>query len=358
MTGWRCSREATAGATVTALPDGDVLVLGTSGSNRPAFLARLTPTGTEDPSFAGGSPITVAPNWGQMMAEPDGAVLLLDSSGTTLKRYTSAGVPDTAFGTHGVADIPLLPQIADNSPAMTELLPGPGQDVLVANWRQGLTALDQEQRTALLDVVPIDSSTGSLDTKVGRASLTVPFGGGASTWAGAGSVPSLAPALAQDSFAGILLARPDGSYLTVGTAGAAIPYGEGDGQSVYDFAAAAFTSTFAPDRTFGATHPIPRLSLRVPAQQLRVDLRTRSLSLTVTASAVGLCGAVVNGAGKVLARSVVPVLKAGSPQKVQVLLTPAGKHLLSTGRKVRLSVRGTLRDLYTDTASAGASGTL
>jgi hypothetical protein len=135
------------------------------------------------------------------------------------------------------------------------------------------------------------------------------------------------------------------------------PTGEGAGRSIFDFAAAALTPSFALDRSFGGPGERLRTSIRVARQRAATAARRHGIRVQVDASAPGLSLVKIRSGRSVVAQSVLPIFHAGW-QTLPVELTRAGTTLLRHHHRVHVTVTALSRDLLTSTATAGATGTL
>lgn len=338
------------GINVATLPDGEILTDGQTQRHPAMFLTALTPAGAVDAAYASGVPVrTPFSSAFAMLAGPSGEVTLASATSAKLARYTGTGTLDAGFGADGLASVP-----TDEG----QLLAGPGADVLLAYSPQGLAALDGSPLERTIDVRAITAS-GGLDPALAPITLALPFGGGVSSSPARPSSLSARPlpALTQDSLKGSLLARSDGSYLVVGTVGIAEPVGQGEGHSIWDFAAAAFTSTFAPNPAFGSSPPTLHLAIRVPPQSIAADRRERVIPVTIDASQPALALVTISTPHGLVARSVDPIWRMGS-QREAIQLTRLGASMLRGSHTLSIAVRATARDLLTTTASARTHSTL
>lgn len=332
------------GYTVTGLASGDILTTGHAGriGQLGDSLARLLPSGALDPTFAGGAPVALPASGGfATLGYPDGSAAVGLDGGVA--RFTAAGALDPAFGSGGVAHTGTNP--------FAELLPAPGGGVLAVS--QSVAGDGQ------VHIVRV-AANGAVDPTVGGPaglSLVLPFGGGSSSVL-VSQRPRPLPPLAQDSFrGGTFIQRPDGSFLSLGGVLVSQPTGEGTGRSIFDFAAAALTPAFAPDPSFGGPAIPLRAALRVPAQRAVTARTRRGIRVVVSLSAPGLARVLVRAGGQAVARSVVPVFKAG-PATLPVELTSYGDAFLRGRHRVSLRVSATARDLLANTATATAGGAL
>jgi uncharacterized delta-60 repeat protein len=345
-------------------PDGDIVADGVSQTEYPTqteYLTRLTAQGAEDPTFAAGRPVAITDSGGVagMLVQPDGSITLLDGLG--LERYTTDGTLDQAFGSHGVALVPAL--VAGDGG--DQLLPGPGSDVLVASYPQTGDFGDDVGSGAVAMNVAGVKSNGVADKSI-SATLYLPFGGGTSSYYGPPFATKIPPIENSITFhSPPLLQRADGSYLVVGTVGIFEPaggYGTIDyffeGDYFYDFAAAAFAPTFAPDTSFGTTPtPPPRVTLRLPAQRAATDLDQDWIGLKLEANVLGLVDITIRDRHGAIAQTAYPLLHSGT-QTVPIELTSLGKRELSTRQAVPITIQASVRDLLATTATTSIHATL
>jgi uncharacterized delta-60 repeat protein len=334
------------GGQVATLADGDIVALGdaeVAGGHYVQYLTRLTPTGALDATFDGGTPATVVAGVVDMVANPDGTVVL-GLRGSVI-RYTAAGALDPSFGSGGLVPIA--------SSGLEQLLPAPDDGVLVI--LQSETPADYGEVTAARL-----TGDGAVDPTLGGptgASLTIPFGGG-----GGGFLVSVRPrplpALAQNSFrAGFFIERSDGSYLSVGAVQVLAGTGEGEGSSIFDFAAAALTPSFTPERSFGGPATPLHAKLQVIAQRASTARTRHGIRVRLSVSAPGLARVVIKASGRVVAQAVLSVLRT-APATLPVELTSFGSAWLKSHPRSRVTATVTARDLLTNTATAAGSGTL
>jgi uncharacterized delta-60 repeat protein len=337
-----------AGFDVAVLADDDIITMGlenlSAGNTSVAMLTRLMPDGQPEIDFDGGTPAELPPGSGAfaMLVYPDGSVLVGGS--TALFRYTSVGEPDPSFGNGGVARLGTLP-------FPLQLLPAAGGAVIAAGPRDSSPSSLSALRVA---------ANGTLDTSFGGPSGVVyqpPFGGGGSSVISSVRPRPLPPLTQNSLIAGPLVARPDGSFLAVGGVSVSQPTGEGEGRSIFDFAAFALTPSFTSDGAFGG--PAKRLTLKLGVQpQAAATARTKhGIAVRLDASAPGLARVTIKAAGRVIASSVLPVFGSG-PRTLPVELTTYGTHLLAGHRGIRVTASATTRNLLTGTAHASATGTL
>jgi len=328
-----------------ALTNGDVVTLGSGvlASGSGSLLTRLLPSGAADPTFNHGTPAILPGEHGSaIVAYPNGSIVAaLDGA---LARYTATGILDPTFGSNGVA------QIGSTDPY--RLLPGAGSGPIVVIQRQ---AAPLKQRVKRITV------DGALDPTLGGSNgvlIQTPFGGGAATPPVADSSRPV-PSLAQNSFRqGFVLPRPDGSNLVVGGVTVSQLTGVGiQGNSIFDFAVAALTSSFTPDTSFGGPATAPNVRLRVPPQRTATALSRHAIRITLNASAPGLASVTINAHGRLVAQSVLPVFTA-HPATVMVKLTRDGAKWLHHHPHTSLRATAQARDLLTNIATATAHGSL
>jgi uncharacterized delta-60 repeat protein len=313
-----------------------------------AKLVSLTATGASDPAFHGGAPVDLpaARFWFHLRTH-DGRLDALGSGGgaTQLRRYAPSGEPDDGFGAHGAV---LLPRSATGIDA---LAPGPGGGSIVT----GPTTLNPGTELPGLRVSRV-SPAGAV---TGTGVVPIPFGGGYATRFTTIRAPAVGP-LRQGSFrAGTPVARPDGTLVVPGSVAVIENTGEGAGVQSDQGAAAALTTGFALDRSFGAPRHHARVRLRVPRQRARSAAGRRRMSVLVTAttSGPGLCLLRVKAGRHVVARSLAPAFKRGR-QRLRALLTIPGRRRLRHAHRLHVTVAVTFRDLVGAQARASARAVL
>ncbi len=320
------------GYAAAVLPGGAVASIGQVAGG--AKLTRLTATGQPDPAFHAGAPVDLPalPFWFHLRAHDDGRLDALGSGGggaTQLRRYAPTGEADDGFGDHGVV---LLPASATGIDA---LAPGPGGGAIVT----GPTTLNPGTDLPGLRVSRIAPGGAVTGTGV----VPIPFGGGYATRFAARSAPAVGP-LRQGSFrAGTPVARSDGTLVVPGSVAVIQSTGEGAGVQSDQGAAAALTTGFALDPSFGGPRRPARVRLRVPRQRARSATGRRRMSVLVTAttSGPGLCLVRVKAGRQVVARSLAPAFRRGR-QRLRALLTIPGRRRL---RHAHTAARSRHRDL-------------
>ncbi len=345
------------GTAVSTLANGDIVALGTlaTGSQTAYLLTRLQPSGALDPTFNGESLVAVPGGpVSEMIANADGTVLVDATSAVV--RYTADGLPDPSFGSGGMAQITGFPAVTLPFPLPqlralpTQMLPAPGDSAVLFNVGNSGVVLGERLTAA----GAIDPTFGGPTVK----QIALGLGGG-----GSGFVVSVRPRplppLVQDStdIRGTIVERADGSFLAVNGVKVIQPTGEGEGRSIFDFAAAGLTPTFNEDPSFGG--PATRLSATVNLIRQRASTaHTRhGIRVELTVSQPGLARVVIKAHGRVVAQNVLPVFAAGV-SFLPVELTSYGNQLLRTHRDVGLTAVVTARDLLTNTATATAIGLL
>ncbi len=153
--------------------------------------------------------------------------------------------------------------------------------------------------------------------------------------------------VAQTSFAGDVLLRPNGSWVVVGGVSIAkgAPSGSGGASTGY-LAVAAFTSVLAPDLGFGGPAVAPVASaVLAGAQTTRFAAARRGIRARLSASSAGLFGVRVSDTrGRVLARSVQGLYGPGTTSP-RIPLTRLGRGVLRRARGLRVRVTWDFRDL-------------
>jgi uncharacterized delta-60 repeat protein len=283
------------------------------------LLVALTPAGAADPSFNSGAPFELPfYEFGgdRLHLRPDGSIGLL---GIHLFRFTAAGALDPSFGTGGIARGPFLD---GNTPRMQPL--PDGSTLVYAPAERGDEPVMQVRHV---------SAGGVLGA---RAILSSVLGGGLVS----------GRKLTQNSFMpSQLLRRPDGSFLVVG---AVHVLGRGHvGTGL--LAAVAYTPALQPDLSFGGPRKPARASLRVPRQTTLSARKLGAVRVRLTASGPGLALIRVrDGHRRVLARSIVPVYRAGT-STVKVRIEWSGLRTLRARPELRVQVGYEFRDLFTET---------
>lgn len=333
------SGAGTGGIAAVVRPTGQIVVLGEHESR--VSLVGLTAGGARDRSFAGGALVGVP---GDVVTDAllraSGAIDAVTSS--KIVRYTTAGAPDRSYGKRGVVDLGNV----DTGSNLPQLLDGPGDATTV--WWIPLYAPAKAgtTRVGLLRV----SASGTLGAPT---RLAPAFGGGRASDAG-----ETTGRVAQNSFSGDLLARPDGSYVVVGGVTIAQLTPSLDGVSAGYLAVAAFTSVLAPDLAFGGPAAQPRASAILASRNARIAAARRSIRATLTASSAGLFGIRVDDArGHPLARSVQPIYGAGTVA-ARIPLTALGRSVLRRARNLRVRVSFSFRDLLTGRSSGSGPAVL
>lgn len=348
---------ASSGTAVATLTNGDTVALGrvVAGGGTASVLTRLLPSGAVDPSFNAGSMVAV-PGGGVsgMIANADGTVLVDATS--VIARYTSAGLLDPSFGAGGLAPVTGFPASASPFPipqaqvAQTQMLPAPGDSAVL--FDVGNSGVVVGERL---------TPSGAVDPTFGGATakqIALGFGGG-----GSGFIVSVRPRplppLAQDStdIRGTIVERADGSFLAVNGVKVIQPTGEGEGMSIFDFAVAGLTPSFAPDPSFGGLATPLYAKLRVIRQRASTDHTRHGILVELTLDQPGLARVVIKAHGRVVAQNVLPVFGPGAAI-LPVELTSYGDQLLRSRRGIRVTATATGRDLLTNAATSTSSATL
>lgn len=320
------ARSDTTGIAAAVRPTGQIVVLGEHAGV--AQLAGLTPTGATDPTFAGGRLVKVpSSDASDMLLRPSGKIDVLTA--TKILRYATSGALDRSYGTGGVVDLGRV----DTGANLPLLVDGPG-DATTVHWVPlYYPGKIGSARLGLLHVSP----TGAL----GRATrLPLAFGGGNASDPG-----QTTGSAEQTSFAGDLLARPDGSYLVVGGVRLIKETGTLRGFSAGYVAVAALTNTLAPDLTFGGPAASAAAQVSLASQQARSAVALRGVLARLTASGPGVIRVrVIDTRGRILARRTDAVFAAGTTT-TRITLTSTGKRVLRRARNLRVRVRYEFRDL-------------
>jgi uncharacterized delta-60 repeat protein len=296
--------EPAEGFNVAPLPDGRVVAEGQAGGagDSHILLARLTVSGSLDPSFNGGSvvttPFATGFPWavhqdGQVDIEgaPPGTPGLVPhgsaASHARIARYTAAGALDTSFGVSGVADL--------GSVGISTLLAEPAGRLLALGYPTAPNNLSGGPTLAAVRVTP----SGTIDPSLGGPSgvrKTLHFGGGIH-----------GGPLRQNSFGTFAraLRRPDSSIVIPGGVSLVRYTGEGEGYSTGASAFASLTPEFALEAGFGGARTLPRISVRIPRQSAAAVNRRRRLSVVLKPSAPSLCEVRIGAGGRRIAKKVI-----------------------------------------------------
>ncbi len=351
------------GAIVTEAQTAGLLLA--PGQSSQLLLARLLPSGSPDPTFAGGGAVAVPFSSGFLLrVAADGSVLVngqpprrgsgpqsfIAPAKQFLARYTAIGTPDPTFGSGGLVDL-------GNAVDPSVLLPASAGAVLVVGAPAYGLDPNNGPTPGRLNARVV-SANGTLDPALSRT-VDLPFGGGGGSFLV--SVHSRPVAsLRQNSFFGSLpVRRSDGSYVVPGVVRVSRPTGEGTGYSLGRFAAAALTPSFTLDRSFGGPATTPQLALRVSRQRATTARKRHGIRIRLRSSAVGLARVRITHGGRTIALSLVPVFGTGSYQTLPIALTKyANTYLRRHHRNLRVSATATVRDLLTATATATAAARL
>jgi len=339
-------------------PDGSIVVVETADGSARSLLLRLTAAGSPDPSFAGGSPVTLSSHVGNMLVGADGGIVLFTYNTSTvydsmLVRYTVAGTLDPTWGTGGATDL-------GPGHNLNRLFPAPGGEILLvslavpAPMRPVLGPAFHEQIVRLTAKGQIDPTLGGPEGLL----VSLPFGGGTYP-------PGAIANLTQNGFgpAGVTQ-RADGTLLFYGSVEASEARGtEGGGEEVFaaagGFALAALNSSFTLDRSFGGPG-----SLRLSAHVLSTRLTARGIAVRLHSSGAGLCVVSVRAGGMTIARATVPFLakppsrQATTALTARIPLTRAGRRLLRRHRRLHIAVSAAATDLAANHVTARTSAVL
>lgn len=326
------------------------------GTSSRTLLTRLTAAGAPDPSFAGGAPIDVPIDPGFLMLMQDDGAIVLDGRppGSTtvtstpghslLVRYAADGTRDTAFGSSGLVDLGAA--VHPN-----QLLPIAGRAVLVVG--AGATHLN-------VKLVTVDGLFAPLLGGAAGRNIDPPFGGGGSSFL-ASVKPRPVGSVAQNSFLERgdtkVVRRADGSFLVAGGVHVSQPTGEGAGYSIGRFAAAALTSSLAPQASFGGVATKPRLSVKLSHQRAVTARARHGIRVQLKSSAPGLTRVKITHGGRAIAYSLLPVFTTSS-HTLAVELTSYGNTYLRTHRNVRVAITAGGRDLLANPTKTSAVGRL
>lgn len=335
----------------------------TSGLNTATIvLARLTPSGAMDPAFNGGQPVTTRLFSGfPMLLRADGSVLIAGSERgdatppfTPGKRfvvaYTATGAADATFGTNGAVDLGTTQEVQ-------QLLPSAGGGVIVVGTPLYSLAPGQQVDPTTMYV----SRWGAGGPSAGATPmpLVVPFGGGGSSFV-VSRMPRPLPPLGQNSFTGHQLTpRSDGGFLAIGGISVRQPTGEGVGFSIGRTAIAAYTPDLAPDPAWGGALRAVSARVSVVAQRAHTAHDRHGIRIRLVVTSPGLMRVKIRtrDGRHVLAQSVLPVFGT-TARTLPVELTRTGNRWLRTRRNLRVAVTATARDLFGQTTTATARGTV
>ena len=301
-------------------------------------------SGAPDPGFGGGRPVEVTgfDDVRQLLVRDDGSVVLSGAPPVAppdyvdrvlLARYSASGALDPGFGAGGVVDL-------GASVASGRMLPAAGGELLFAS------ASSLCSSPARFSVLPV-TANGRVDPQ--RCRVVEPaFGGGSAYVAQA---PHL-PGWLQNTFAGTLVRRADGSYLLAGAVSIAVPRGQ-----TGRWAVAALTPAFESDPTFGGSATPLGVAVGMRSQRTRTVRRQRAIAVDLQTSAIGLARVKVTHGTRTIASTVTTVLSTDRTP-VMVGLTSYGTTFLRRHRKLRVVVRATGRDLLANTTTTSARSRL
>jgi uncharacterized delta-60 repeat protein len=333
-------------SSVAALADGAVLdaFAGT--------LAELTAAGTPNPSFAAGGTLALTGTARQILAQPGGGVLVL-VPGQGVSSYSPTGALEPTYGSAGKVTIPAVIQSYDapDAPSSATLLPAPGGGTLVVGLDRG---------SAPAAVIARFTADGRYDPGAGpeTQSVALPFGGG--TFPEGRDV-----SLNQDPFSEpppfAAIVRGDGSLLLASAVHVVDVPGAGalDSGFVTQWALAALTPAGALDPTFGAAGALhvkvslPRQRATGPSARACSPI-AHCILLALSASAPGLAVVHVKAHGILIAHTTV-ALFTGARETWPIPLTQAGRRLLKAGRRLRVTVLLSAKDLAGNTLEQQAS---
>jgi uncharacterized delta-60 repeat protein len=327
----------------------------TTGTRSGTRLMRLTPAGSPDPAFNGGSPLRLpADDFDSLLVEPDGAIELhgypssnhlLDSR---IWRCTSFGALDTSWGSGGSIDL------GPTAGYMNQLLPASGGGSLLVTMGI-LSRLGAETDHARIIRLTPGGQADPTEGGVNGLLVDLPFGGGS-------YAPGAIANLHQNSFSPTgVIERAGGTLLFNGSvrAGEELPT-EGDDEliaGITGFALAAFDDSFRLEPAFtGATR------LRLTARIASTRLRSNGIAVRLRSSHAALSVVTVTAAGRTIARGTVPFFSIDSTvgsRTARIPLTGAGRRLLRRHRRrVTVTVKVSAADLVANRASTRTSTTL
>jgi uncharacterized delta-60 repeat protein len=315
-------------------------------------LAELTAAGAPNPSFAAGGTLALAGTARQILAQPGGGVLVL-VPGQGVSSYSPTGALEASYGSGGKASAPTVGDSFDapDAPSSQTLLPAPGGGTLVIGLDDGTTP------TAVIARL---TANGRYDPSAGpeTQSVALPFGGG--TFLEGRDV-----SLNQDPFSEpppfAAIVRSDGSLVLASAVHVVDVPGAGalDSGFVTQWALAALTTTGALDPTFGAASAL-HIKLSLPRQRATGPSAracspiARCILLALSSSAPGLAVVHLEAHGKVIAQTSVALFTT-SRATWPIPLTRAGRRLLKAGRKLRVTVLLSAKDLAGNTLKQRAS---
>ncbi len=340
---------ASGGAAIISGPDSSIVDSSVAalagGAALDAFagtLTELTAAGAPNPSFAAGGTLALAGTARQILPQPGGGVLVLVPD-QGVSSYSATGALETTYGSGGKASIPMVGDSFDapDAPSSQTLLPAPGGGTLVVGLDEGTTPAA---------VIARLTANGRDEPSAGSETETValPFGGG--TFLEGRDV-----SLNQDPFADppsfAAAVRGDGSLLLASAAHVVDVPGAGalDSGFVTQWALAALTPAGALDPTFGtasALHvkvSLPRQRASGPSSRACSPI-AHCILLTLTSSAPGLAVVHIKAHGKVIAQTSVALFTTAR-ETWPIPLTQAGRRLLKAGRRLRVTVLLSAKDL-------------
>jgi uncharacterized delta-60 repeat protein len=338
---------------VATLPDGSVF--DAFGS----VFVKLTADGSPDPTFAGGGRVALSGSAEQILAQPDGGVLVLSAgaplagggeSGATVSRYNSSGSLDTSYGTAGMTSFAARVSgsaDAEGDASAVTLLGAPSGGAVVVGLDAGARS------KAIVEQLNTNGTT----TAAGEdASVALPFGGGSFDDLGARSIaadpfPHLAPPFAA-------VVRADGSVL-LGT-GLDVLDNDADDDIPFieEWAVAAITPAMSLDKAFGAAIGL-HITASVPAQsrakpcQIEFTKFAACVAVTLQPSADGIAAVQIYSKTTVIGQRDTIVWTTRRFTE-WVPLTDAGTRILETAAAVPITVRVSATDMADNRAKARA----
>jgi uncharacterized delta-60 repeat protein len=368
-------------------PDGDLLVAGHAARPRDDFrfvVARLRPDGSPDPAFGSGGvsrPLAAPSGATTLLVQPSGRIVVLGSTGSPLDPGGQRGVMvglradgslDPGFGNQGVVRLnaggAALTQDAAGRLLVATVGPGMRDESAVRRFTpDGMpdaawTAASLGRRF-VRELLPTAGGVRVLVTGpnvltqirlddagriLSRRTTRIPFGGGR-------FFPARPGAIGRDAFTGqSIAARADGS---IALGGAIFLTREAEGDTVdRSEAGIAFVrenGTLAP--TIRTGRPAIRTAIR--RDRLGAIRRRRALRMRFRPGVRGLALVTARARGRRIARGNVPFWTS-RPTTVRVPLTPAGRRLTGTARRLRVAVTVTRNDMAGNRSSAVARATL
>jgi len=343
------------GESVVVRPDGsivDLVDVGLPGGQSQTALVGLTAAGVKNPAFDGNAPVALPMVGAELLAQPDGSVLVLDAGGG-VSRFTSAGRLDSTYGSGGRA----VTGGADGSGPV--LLAGAAGSALVVSV--GLSCNNIQVTRLSVDGTASPSVFGAP-----AGVLPVPFGGG-SFLSGAGAIGNVE--LGCGTFGGTLAVsqRPDGGFFLGSGVWIDVARGEGAIKTSFTgrWAIAAvkprppsiesarswiLDPSFSTSQSIASSVSLPRQPPPGPNGQATV--------VVSCASVPALASITIRANGQVIGRGSAGFLSATAHRATVSVYLSGGERLLAHGASPRVTVQVEVRDLAGNTGSAEVRGRL